>query len=66
MLEGSREVIKEGKNLQLLTQEISGSINDMAGNADQINGVVNNVDQLTGKNRENIEALVREVSRFKV
>jgi methyl-accepting chemotaxis protein len=66
MLEGSNEVIRESKNLEKVTQEISGGMNEMALGADQINTAVNQVNDLTGKNRESIDLLVREVSRFKV
>jgi methyl-accepting chemotaxis protein len=54
MLEGSKEVISEGKNLEMAT------------NADQINVAVNRVNEISGQNKENIDTLVREVSRFKV
>jgi methyl-accepting chemotaxis protein len=66
MLEGSREVIQEGKNLEMTTAEITGGMNEMAAGADQINAAVNQVHTITGKNRENIDTLVAEVSRFKV
>jgi methyl-accepting chemotaxis protein len=66
MLEGSREIIKEGGNLEKATEEITGGMNEMAAGADQINIAVNQVNDLSSKNRENIDILVREVSRFKV
>ncbi|MHC6202528.1 methyl-accepting chemotaxis protein [Breznakiellaceae bacterium SP9] len=66
MLEGSRQVITEGKNLEMATAEISGSMNEMAAGADQINVAVNEVNNLSGRNKENIDILVREVSRFKI
>jgi methyl-accepting chemotaxis protein len=66
MLEGSKEVIQESKNLEKVTQEITGGMNEMATGAEQINVAVNRVNELTGKNRENIDLLVREVSRFKI
>jgi methyl-accepting chemotaxis protein len=66
MLEGSREVIKEGGNLERATEEITGGMNEMATGADQINIAVNQVNELSSKNREGIDLLVREVSKFKV
>jgi methyl-accepting chemotaxis protein len=66
MLEGSREVIQESKNLEKVTQEITGGMNEMAEGADQINIAVNRVNEISGQNRENIDILVEEVSRFKV
>jgi methyl-accepting chemotaxis protein len=41
-------------------------MNEMAEGADQINISVNNVNEMTQKNREAIDALIKEVSRFKV
>ncbi|MCL2233736.1 MAG: methyl-accepting chemotaxis protein, partial [Treponema sp.] len=66
MMEGSKEVIKESENLQNVTQEISGGMNEMAAGADQINEAITRVNGLSGKNRESIQALLTEVSRFKV
>jgi methyl-accepting chemotaxis protein len=66
MLEGSRQVIKESKNLELVTQELSSGMNEMASGADQINASVNHVNTISGQNKENINVLVGEVSKFKV
>jgi len=66
MLEGSKEVIKESRNLEKATQEITSGINEMAAGTDQVNRAVNNVNDLTGKNREFISALLGSVSRFRV
>jgi methyl-accepting chemotaxis protein len=66
MLEGSKEVITEGKNLEMATQEITNGMNEMATGADQINIAVHRVNDISGQNKENIDILVKEVSRFKV
>ncbi|MCL2804583.1 MAG: methyl-accepting chemotaxis protein [Treponema sp.] len=66
MLIGSKEVINESKNLERVTQEITGSMNEMATGTEQINIAVHRVSELSNKNRENIDLLVREVSKFKV
>jgi methyl-accepting chemotaxis protein len=66
MLNGSQEVIKESKNLETVTQEITGGMNEMATGADQVNVAVHNVNDMTTKNREAIDSLIREVSKFKV
>jgi methyl-accepting chemotaxis protein len=66
MLEGSTEVIGEGRNLEMATQEITNGMNEMAAGADQINIAVNRVNEISGQNKENIDILVQEVSRFKV
>jgi len=66
MLEGSKEVMNESRNLEKLTQEITGGMNEMASGADQVNIAVNHVNEISAKNRESIESLMREVARFKV
>ncbi|MDR2071718.1 MAG: methyl-accepting chemotaxis protein [Treponema sp.] len=66
MLEGSKEIIQEGKNLEMVTQEITNGMNEMAIGADQINVAVNRVSDISEQNKENINVLVKEVSRFKV
>ena len=66
MSEGSKEVITEGKNLELVTQEITGGMGEMATGAEQINTAVTQVSEISAKNKESIDILVREVSRFKV
>jgi methyl-accepting chemotaxis protein len=66
MLEGSKEVISEGKNLERITQEITSGMDEMASGADQINVAVHRVNEISANNRESINILVKEVSRFKV
>ena len=66
MLDGSQEVIQESENLEKATQEITGSMNEMALGVEEINVAVHQINELSGKNRENIELLMKEVSRFKV
>jgi len=66
MLEGSRGVIEESHRLAGVTREITDSMNEMAIGATRVNGAVNSVNELSGRNRENISALVAAVSRFKV
>ena len=66
MLNGAREVIQESKNLEKVTQEITSGMNEMASGAEQINIAINRVNEISGKNREGIDLLIKEVSRFKV
>jgi len=66
MLDGSQEVMKESQNLERVTQEITGGMNEMASGAEQINIAVHNVNEMTTKNREAINGLLAEVSKFKV
>jgi methyl-accepting chemotaxis protein len=66
MLNGSKEVMNESHNLEKITQEITGGMNEMATGADQMNVAVHHVSDISGKNRDAIETLLKEVSRFKV
>jgi len=66
MLGGAKEVINESARLEKLTQEITMGMNEMASGAEQINIAVNHVNDISSQNRERIEALIKEVSRFKV
>jgi methyl-accepting chemotaxis protein len=66
MLDGAKEVIQESENLEKATQEITSGMNEMASGADEINVAVHHVNELSIKNREGIDLLIKEVSRFKV
>ena len=66
MLEGAKEVIQESNNLEKVTQEITSGMNEMASGADEINIAVHHVNDISSKNREGIDVLIKEVSRFKV
>ena len=66
MLEGAKEVIREAGNLEKTTQEITGGVNEMASGADHVNTAVNNVNELSIKNREHTSLLTKELLRFKV
>jgi methyl-accepting chemotaxis protein len=66
MLEGSKNVIVKTKNLEMLSEEIAGGMNEMACGAEQINIAVNMVNEISARNSQNIDSLIKEVSRFKV
>jgi methyl-accepting chemotaxis protein len=66
MLIGAKEVIEESNNLEKATQEIESGMNEMATGANQINTAVNQVNDISSNNRDAIDTLIREVSRFKV
>jgi len=66
MLVGSKEVMHESQNLEKITQEITGGMNEMATGADQMNTAVHHVNDISGKNSDAIDSLLKEVSRFKV
>jgi methyl-accepting chemotaxis protein len=66
MLEGSQQIIREGKNLEMVTQEITNGMNEMVTGADQINVAIDRVNGISGANKESIDVLVQEVSKFTV
>jgi methyl-accepting chemotaxis protein len=66
MLEGATEVIRESDSLGNVTKEITGGMNEMAAGTEHINMAVNRVNEISGENRDGIDSLIQEVSRFKV
>ena len=66
MLEGSKEVIIESKNLERVTSEIAGGMHEMTSSAEQINKAVNHINDTSKKNRDHISHLFTGVSKFKV
>ena len=66
MLRGSEGVAREMEKLDGLTRVITDSMNEMAAGAVQISNAVNEVAEITNKNKMSIEALAQEVGKFKV
>jgi methyl-accepting chemotaxis protein len=58
--------MKESKRLEHITEEISQGMQEMAAGADQINTAVVRVNDISIENKRQIEALMGEVSHFKV
>ena len=54
------------QKLDGLTRMITESMNEMASGAVQINNAVQEVSEITQKNKRSIENLAQEVSKFKV
>ena len=66
MLKGGEGVAAEMQKLDGLTRVITESMNEMASGAVQINNAVQEVSEITQKNKRSIEALAEEVGKFKV
>ena len=66
MLKGGEGVTEEMRKLDGLTRVITESMNEMASGAVQINNAVQEVNELTQKNKQSIENLATEVGKFKV
>ncbi|MEL3906510.1 MAG: methyl-accepting chemotaxis protein [Treponema sp.] len=66
MLKGGEGVAEEMRKLDELTRLITGSMNEMASGAVQISNAVQDVNEITQKNKVSIDALAAEVEKFKV
>ena len=66
MLDGSREITGESKILENVTDEITGGMAEISKGADRIRVAVNEVNKISGQNKEIIADLEVAVSRFKV
>ena len=66
MLKGGEGVAEEMQKLDNLTRVITESMNEMASGAVQINNAVQEVSEITQKNKRSIEALSAEVGKFKI
>ena len=65
-LRGGEEVAIEMNKFDGLTRIITDSMNEMAASAVQINNAVQEVNEITQKNKRSIEGLAMEVGKFKV
>lgn len=66
MLRGGEQVAEEMRKLDGLSRIITDSMNEMASGAVQINNAVQEVNEITQKNKESIDSLSAEVGKFKV
>jgi methyl-accepting chemotaxis protein len=66
MLESSKEVITESKNLEKAATDISNGMNKMSGGAEKIEFAVNQVNEISKTNKDCIDTLFAEVSKFRV
>jgi methyl-accepting chemotaxis protein len=62
---GSKEVIETNRALESITRELTQGMHEMAAGADQINGAVSQVNEMSGRNKSDIDELIQEVNRFK-
>ena len=66
MLKGGEGVAEEMRKLDDLTRIITDSMNEMAAGAIQINNAIQEVNEITQKNKRSIRNLAAEVGKFKV
>ncbi|HNZ27891.1 MAG TPA: methyl-accepting chemotaxis protein, partial [Spirochaetota bacterium] len=65
MLRGGDQVALEMHRLDDLTRAITDSMNEMASGAEQVNQAVQEVNEITRRNKEGIDRLSREIGKFK-
>ena len=66
MLRGGEGAVQEMHKIDELTRVITDSMNEMASGTIQINNAVQEVNEMTQKNRKSIEKLAAEVGKFKI
>ena len=66
MLKGGESVAEEMHKLDNMTRLITNSMTEMAAGAVQINRAIQDVNEITQENKQSIERLAEEVSKFKV
>jgi methyl-accepting chemotaxis protein len=66
MLVNSQSVIDEGKNLELTSRDLSGGMDGIAAEMGQISVAVNRIQEIGSENSQSIDALIQEISRFKI
>jgi methyl-accepting chemotaxis protein len=59
-------VMRQSKDLEKITLEVANGMDEMASGAEQINGAVVRVNEISGGNKSDIDTLAGEIGRFKV
>ncbi len=66
MLAGSQEVKEQTANMNTVSMEIIDEMGDIADGAEQITVPVHTVNDLSIKNKDRIESLIKEAAKFNV
>ncbi len=66
MLTHSQLVVEETKNLDILTTEITASMNEMSAGTEQVVIAITKVNEISDQNKASIDDLILEVEKFKV
>ena len=62
----SESVIRRNASLKNISDELSADMTNIARSADEINGAVLRVNEISGENKNNIDGLNVEIAKFKV
>ena len=66
MLEDTKKVIAGGKNLEELTASLDDGMNETAAGMSQINAAITRIQEISVENKDSIDVLRGEISKFKV
>ena len=66
MARESKGVITQSASLKQITEEVAGGMDDIATSADQIDKTVRNANDISVRNKINIDTLSEEIAKFKV
>ncbi|MDR0443841.1 MAG: methyl-accepting chemotaxis protein [Treponema sp.] len=66
MITESREAQSQSGDLKRITSEVAGSMDEMTQGTDEISSAITRVQEISQENKENINTLSSEISRFKV
>jgi methyl-accepting chemotaxis protein len=66
ILSASQEVAEESKQLESLTGKLTGAINEIASDIGNINTAVNRTSDICRKNKECIDIILSEISKFSI
>jgi methyl-accepting chemotaxis protein len=62
----SQEAAGESKSLESLTREVTDAMSDISSGIDNINATVKRTSEISRKNKEDIESLLQEFSKFNI
>ena len=66
MTEDSKNVFSQSSDLKQITSDVAGSMDGISTSVDEIVTTISRVQDITKENKENINTLSRDISRFKV
>ena len=66
MLTDSQEIIENGKNLETLTTDLTDRVNEIASGMDQLNATIKRIQDMSRENKQSIDVLMQEITRFKI
>jgi methyl-accepting chemotaxis protein len=66
MLSGSQRIINHEERLGSITTEVTDNINEIAVSIEHISNAVLRAEEISEENSQNIDTLIREISRFRI